>query len=126
METSGIDDERPSIEAVLEEFALELSAAGEFAVEDGARTSLHDLPSFDGLAGHEEEMMARLAAYFEIDLANPRVVKTYSMSGTPDTPGAGEIQVRVLATNDPQVFLGEYTYADGDIDWAVRPLKVEE
>ena len=122
----GIEDERSSIETDLEKFADDLDCAGESAKEFGARTPLQDLPSFDGLAGHEEEMMGAFGRHFGVDLSRPQIVKTYSMSGTPDTPGAGEIQVRVIATTDPQIFLGEYKYADGDTIWAIRPLEVEE
>lgn len=122
----GIDNEPSSIEANLEKLAEDLSAASEFASKFGARTPLQDLPSFEELKGHEAEMMETLAQYFNVDITNPQVTETYSIQGTHGSPGEGEIKVRVIATNNPQVFLGEYTYTDGFKVWAVRPLDVEE
>ena len=121
-----INNEPLSIEASLEKLEEDLSAADEFASDFGARTPLQDLSSFEELIGHETEMMAALAQHYGVDLKNPQVAKEYSMQGTDDSPGEGEIMVRVIATNNSQVFLGEYTYADGDIVWAIRPLDVEE
>lgn len=123
----GLENEPSSIEATLEQFKEDLSDAAELAKEFEARTPLQNLSSFDELKGHEEEMVESLFAHFEFNPSQPQVVvKEYSMPGTPNSPGEGEIKVRVLATNDPEVFLGEYKYADGDIVWAIRPLDVEE
>lgn len=122
----GIDDEPSSIETDLEKFAADLSDAGNFVEEYRARTSLHDLPSFNDLVGHEEEMMATLFEHFGIEPDSSRVVREYSMPGTSRNPGEGEIKVKVIATNDPQIFLGKYIYADGEIDWAIRPLEGDE
>lgn len=110
----------------LEKFAGDLNTAGDCVREFGARIPLQDLPSFDKLAGHEQEMMTHLNRHFGLDATELKIAKEYSISGTPDTSGAGVIHVQVIATNDPQVFLGKYTYADGEIVWAIRPLEVEE
>jgi len=118
-----LSEEPSSIETALEAFRVDLENAVDFASEFEARTSLHDLPSFEELTGHEEEIMAALAEYFGFDLANPNVVKTETMPGP---EGAGETTVSVIATNNPDVFIGKYAYADGDVDWAIRPLEFEE
>lgn len=122
----GINNEPGSREANLEKLAEELSDADELASEFGARTPLQNLPSFEDLRGYESEVMVRLAQHYGVDFTNLRVVKAYSMQGTAGSPGEGEIGVRVIATNKPQVFLGEYTYRDGRRVWAIRPLDVEE
>ena len=105
-----LDSEPLSIEAVLEEFAEDLDGADQFASEFGARTPLQDLPSFESLTGYEREMMGALAQHYGIDLANPHVVQEHSIEGTPDSPGEGRIKVRLIATNNPQVFRRIHLY----------------
>jgi len=122
----GIDKEPSSIEISLEKLKEEFSAADQFASEFGARTPLQDLPSFNELAGYKGQIMEALARYYDVDLNNPQIAIEYSMEGTHDSPGEGEIKVRVIRTNNPQVFLGEYKYSDGSIVWAIRPFYVEE
>ena len=39
---------------------------------------------------------------------------------------AGEIKVKVFATNGPEVFVGKYTDPKGGIDWTIRPLEGEK
>lgn len=122
----GIDNKPVSIEASLEKLAEDLRAADEFASDFGGNTPLQGLPSFEDLRGHETEVMPKLAEHYGVDFTNPRVVKIYSMQGTTGSPGEGEIGVRVIVTNKPTVFLGQYTYSDGSIVWTIRPLDVEE
>jgi hypothetical protein len=122
----GIDSEPSSIESKLEGFAEDLDAAGECASAFGARTTLQDLPSFEGLLGHEEAMLRKLTQHFGIEPSTPEIAREYTMDGTPGTSGEGTINVRVIRTNDPQIFLGEYKYADGDVVWAIRPLEGDE
>lgn len=121
-----IENEPSLIKMELEKFAEELNTAGDCVIEFGANMPLQGLLSFESLTDHEEEMIAALTAHFGIDLSNPQVAKEYIISGTSGTSGEGETKVRVIATNNPQIFLGEYTYADKDIVWTIRPLEVEE
>lgn len=119
-------EERESIEDALEAFAGDVEAAVEFAAEGGARTFLHELPSFEGLVGHEGEMNDVLRRRFGCDLSGGVPVREHFIEGTPGTPGEGQIQVSLFPTNNPQVFLAKYTYPDGEFMWAIRPLAVEE
>ncbi|MFA6071882.1 MAG: hypothetical protein WC810_25175, partial [Janthinobacterium sp.] len=96
----GIENGRSSIETVLEDFKTDLSSAGDFAKQFGARIPLKGLPSFEKLVGHEGEMMEVLFKHVGIDPNDLKVVKEYSMTGAPETSGEGEIKVRVIMTND--------------------------
>lgn len=119
-------EEHESIEDDLEAFAGDVELAFEFAADDGARTFLHELPSFGGLVGHEGEMNRVLRERFGCNLLATRPVHEHFIAGTPGTAGEGQIQVSLFPTNNPQVFLAKYTYPDREITWAIRPLNVEE
>ena len=127
----GLEYEPSSIEADLEVFREDLDDAGNFAIEFGARTSVHDLPSFEALVDNKEAMLEALMQKFGINPQVDQPSKEYVMSGTPGDPDegeedVGEVKVRVFATNNPEVFLGQYSYAGGEVDWAIRPLEFEE
>ena len=122
----SLEHEPSSIEADLEKFSVDLEDAGNFAKEFGARTPLDNLPSFDALIGDETAMLDALMQKFGVNLHTDQPIKEYSIDGVPGSRSEGAIEVMVFATNDPEVFLGRYTGAQGDIDWAIRPLVFEE
>lgn len=119
-----IDQEPGELEALLESFKEDLEAGAELVkMEEGARTPLQNLPTFEELLGYEEDMKRAIEEYFGVNLAALNVVEEYEMDGT---PGERKIKVRVIVTNDPEVFLGEYTDESGDVDWCIRSRHVQE
>lgn len=114
------------LEEHLEEFSEGLEGAVELVKEFEAETPLQNLPYYEELEHEGEAMLQAVIKQFGINPHTAQPIKQYSIEGTPDTPGEGIIEVMVFATNDPEVFLGRYTHADGQIDMTVRPLDVEE
>ena len=93
----GLDEPPSELETALEDFRVDLSDAANAAEELDYRTPIEALDSFAALADHKEEMMTLMAEHFGVDLSAPQVVKTYTMRN--------ETKVKVIATNNPEVFL---------------------
>lgn len=71
-------------------------------------------------------MLEALLEKLGVDPASDQPARQYTIAGTEDTPDEKDIEVKLFATSDPDVFLGQYTDARGDVDWVVRPLEGEE
>jgi len=112
---------------VLEEFKGELEAAIE-EIEAGEETPipLQMMPSYWELEDNKEAMVKALIEKLEVNLATAQPVKQYTITDSPEKETIGNIEVKVFATNDPKVFLGQYTDSNGDTDWVIRPLESEE
>lgn len=125
----GIDGGQSGAERAeeLEVFGQELDDAVEALEQDrdGGEIPFQGLPSFEELGLGAEETMGFLAEHFGMT-APLRVVKAYVMQGEVGTPGEGEIGVRVMDIGESaeDVYLGEYTYPDGDMNFTIRPLTV--
>ena len=61
-----------------------------------------------------------------LENADSKPQREYSMQGTPGSEGAGNIQVEVFDTNQEDVYLRRYTYTDGDISFSLGPETLEE
>ncbi|MFC1730933.1 hypothetical protein ACFL6I_11420 [candidate division KSB1 bacterium] len=116
----------PEMKEALEMFEEDMEDASELAVEMGFSTPLQSegLPSLETLGTFmgKEEILEMLMQKFGV---NPEgePVKQYPMGGE---PGEGAVEVKVFATNVPDVFLGQYIDAEGGSDWTIRPLELEE
>lgn len=119
-------ENKEAIEAALERFSEDLEHASDFVTELGASMPLEGLLSFESLENDQEAMLKVLMQKFGVDSQVDRPIKQYSIKSTSDTSSEGDIKVNVFATNNPEVFLGQYTYADGDVTWTIRPLDYEE
>ncbi len=104
----------------------DLEDAAELTKEMEFRTPLQGLPSFDAIIGHKDGMTVALKRAFGVSVQSDRPAKEYSIIGRPDQPNEGRIDVKVFATNDPDVFLGQYRDSDGDVDWVIRPLENDD
>jgi hypothetical protein len=112
---------------VLEEFKGELKAAIE-EIEAGEETPipLQMMPSYWELEDNKEVMVDTLLRKLRVTPQSDKPVKRYRISDSPSGEEIGGIEVKVFATNDPKVFLGQYTDSNGDTDWVIRPLEGEE
>ncbi|MBU0728048.1 hypothetical protein KKA95_05170 [Patescibacteria group bacterium] len=111
---------------VLEAFKTDLNDAVEFVKEFEASTPLQNLPSFESLVGSEIEMIEILMEKFAVNPNTDKAIRQYLITDSQEREKIGNIQVRVFATNDPDVFLGQYTDSNGSVDWTIRPLEGEE
>lgn len=119
-----------------ERFRESLLENGFLIVEMGERASIEtilesieDERLFSELSDQEKEKALQV---FEKELGFKQakekdlLFKEYSMQGTPDSPGEGKIKVEVFRTNQEDVFLRRYTYANGDTSWSLGPEFLED
>jgi len=120
----GIEGEPLSIEADLEAFSGDLDDACDLLeMDDGAEIPLQNLPSFEALEEHSEEMNTALFEKFGVHPGSAPD-KQYIERGTPGTDAEGETVVKVFKTNVEGVYLGQRIYAKGGSVWTVRAFKV--
>lgn len=126
---NSIEEERekePNLEALKEAFKEELLVAADIPREFGGRAVFNDLESFSGLVDHPEIIEEILRDEFDFNRNAESLVSEYSMQGTRGEPGEGEIKVRVFRTKDPEIFVGEYEYQNGDKVLVLRPEKLDD
>ncbi len=120
--------ENPETEKSDQQFKQDIDLAIDFVTVMNAVILFNDFESYEKLKEHSikvnKVLMDKIG--FDINKADRFLAKKYSINGTPGTSGEGIIKVSVFKTNDPQVFIGRYVYADGSIIWCLRPAEVVE
>ena len=112
---------RESYRASLSDVLPNLDEMGEDLFTLHPVSLLVDERTFDELSPAELRVAKQeIYSFLDIDPLKKGIVHSvYVSEGSPNTEGAGKLNVRILNTNQPHLFLHELVYEDGVTQWAV-------
>lgn len=114
------------IKELLREFRSIIEDAPEI-VEDGTEILFPRIESYDELGKHQDKTWEIVKDVFDFDIKGAgSPVREYVVEGTPGEEGEGTIKVSLFKTNNPNIFVGKYEYANGDKCWSLRPNELED